>query len=83
MDKLYSGLGVALVLDGVVALIFQAWGLAGVLLVIGVFTVLVEVRARRRRIFQSKQGYATYEVNNSHGADVAQQSVMLHHQRRL
>jgi hypothetical protein len=83
MSKLNLGLGLALVLGGVVALVFQAWGLAAILLVIGAVTMLGELRAHRRRMFQSKQSYNTYEIGKAHGADAANQGIMFHHQGGL
>ena len=80
MSKLNLGLGLVLALGGVVALAFRAWGLAGILLLVGLVTVLVEFRAHRRRIFQTKQNFDTYEVGKAHAADYANPGGMLHHQ---
>ncbi len=78
MSKLNLGLGLVLVLGGFAGLAFQAWGLAGILLLIGTVTVLVEVRAHRRRISQTKQNAEVYEIGKAHAADYANPGGMLH-----
>ena len=69
-----------LIAGGLVGLGFQAWGLAAILLLIGLVAGVVEMRAHRRRIWQTKQNFDTYEIGMARGADAAQQGVMLSHQ---
>ena len=47
MNRLYAGLSGLLVVGGVVALVFQAWVLGAVLLVIGAIGLWLELRANR------------------------------------
>lgn len=80
MSKLTVGLGLLLVVGGFTGLAFQAWGLAGILLLIGVLTVLVEVRAHRRRIVQTRQNVDTYEVGKARAAGAVNQGAILDRQ---
>lgn len=59
MSRLYAALSAALVIGGVVALVFQAWVLGAVLLLIGFGGLLAEIREQR------KPGYIPMSSRNA------------------
>jgi hypothetical protein len=65
MNRLYIVLGGLLILGGVAALIGQAWGLATILLVIGLAVLATEFRTNR------KHGYVPLESGPDVGLERA------------
>lgn len=56
MSRLYTVLSSLLILGGIAALIFQAWPLGAVLLVLGVGMMASEYRTSRRRSYVPLEG---------------------------
>lgn len=75
MNRLNLGLGFASAVGGVVGLVFQAWGLAAFLLLVGALAVMAEVRAHRRHLSQSAAGKRLYLTTKAAAADAANQGV--------
>ena len=67
MNRLYAGLAAVLVLGGAAALIGQAWALGAILLILGVLSLSLEIRARRSstRVVMDGGPSAAYEVTKA------------------